>query len=80
MSIFLVSEYVALAETMPSRQALLEASRNRLRSISLTTLAAILTLLPLAHAIIAGLLLQYPLVPLGMPALIGPTSKGRSSA
>ena len=93
MSIFLVSEYVGLAETMPSRQALLEASRNRLRPISMTTLAAILTLLPLAFAIgqgsaiqqplaiaiIAGLLLQYPLVLLGMPALIGLTSKDKSS-
>jgi multidrug efflux pump subunit AcrB len=93
MSIFLVSEYVGLAETMPSRQALLEASRNRLRPISMTTLAAILTLLPLAFAIgqgsaiqqplaiaiIAGLLLQYPLVLLGMPALIGLTSD-KSSA
>jgi multidrug efflux pump subunit AcrB len=94
MSIFLVSEYVGLAETMPSRQALLEASRNRLRPISMTTLAAILTLLPLAFAIgqgsaiqqplaiaiIAGLLLQYPLVLLGMPTLIGLTSKDKSSA
>jgi multidrug efflux pump subunit AcrB len=93
MSIFLVSEYAGLAETMPSRQALLEASRNRLRPISMTTLAAILTLLPLAFAIgqgsaiqqplaiaiIAGLLLQYPLVLLGMPALIGLTSKDKSS-
>jgi multidrug efflux pump subunit AcrB len=94
MSIFLVSEYVGLAETMPSRQALLEASRNRLRPISMTTLAAILTLLPLAFAIgqgsaiqqplaiaiIAGLLLQYPLVLLGMPTLIGLTSNDKSSA
>jgi multidrug efflux pump subunit AcrB len=53
----------------------------------MTTLAAILTLLPLALAIgqgsaiqqplaisiIAGLLLQFPLVLLAMPALIGLT-------
>jgi multidrug efflux pump subunit AcrB len=55
----------------------------------MTTLAAMLTLLPLALAIgqgsgiqqplaiaiIAGLILQYPLVLLAMPALIGLTIK-----
>ena len=69
---------------MPPRLALREASLNRLRPITMTTLAAILTLLPLALAIgqgsglqqplaiavIAGLLLQYPLVLLAMPVLI----------
>jgi len=87
MAIFYVSEYTELARVMPSGQALREASRNRLRPITMTTLAAILTLLPLALAIgqgsgiqqplaiaiIAGLLLQYPLVLLAMPALIGLT-------
>ena len=72
---------------MPSRQALREASRNRLRPITMTTLAALLTLAPLALAIgqgsviqqplaiaiISGLLLQFPLVLLIMPALIGLT-------
>ena len=85
MAIFYVSEYTELAHTMPLRQALIEASRNRLRPISMTTLAAILTLMPLALAIgqgsgmqqplaiaiIAGLLIQYPLVLLAMPVLIG---------
>jgi multidrug efflux pump subunit AcrB len=85
MAIFYVSEYVELAHTMPRSQALREASRNRLRPITMTTLAAIFTLLPLALAIgqgsgiqqplaiaiIAGLLLQYPLVLLAMPVLIG---------
>ncbi|WP_375382565.1 efflux RND transporter permease subunit [uncultured Sphingomonas sp.] len=84
MAIFYVSEFEALAHRMPPGQAVREASRNRLRPITMTTLAAILTLLPLALAIgqgsgiqqplaiaiIAGLLLQYPLVLLAMPALV----------
>jgi len=41
MAIFLVSEYVALSQEMPPRQALLEASRNHFRPIAMTTLAAI---------------------------------------
>ena len=87
MAIFYVSEYTELAHDMEPRRALREASRNRLRPITMTTLAAILTLLPLALAIgqgsaiqqplaisiIAGLLLQFPLVLLAMPALIGLT-------
>jgi multidrug efflux pump subunit AcrB len=87
MAVFYVSEYTELAHTMPPRQALREASRNRSRPISMTTLAAILTLAPLALAIgqgsaiqqplaiaiISGLLLQFPLVLLIMPGLIGLT-------
>ena len=90
MAIFYVSEYAELAAHMTARGALREASRNRLRPITMTTLAAILTLLPLALAIgqgsaiqqplaiaiIAGLLLQYPLVLLAMPVLIGLTLRG----
>jgi multidrug efflux pump subunit AcrB len=89
MSIFYVSEYTELSHTMTPPQALREASRNRLRPITMTTLAAILTLAPLALAIgegsaiqqplaiaiIAGLLLQFPLVLLAMPVLIGLTLK-----
>jgi multidrug efflux pump subunit AcrB len=85
MAIFYVSEYIELLRSMSARQALREASRNRLRPITMTTLAAILTLLPLALAIghgsgiqqplaiaiIAGLVIQFPLVLLAMPALIG---------
>jgi multidrug efflux pump subunit AcrB len=85
MAIFYVSEYAELRQTVPARRALRQASRNRLRPITMTTLAAILTLLPLAFAlgqgsaiqqplalaIIAGLLIQYPMVLLAMPVLIG---------
>ncbi|MDR6513161.1 multidrug efflux pump subunit AcrB [Novosphingobium capsulatum] len=84
MAIFYVSEFEELCHTMPPVVATREASRNRLRPITMTTLAAILTLLPLALAIgqgsgiqqplaiaiIAGLLLQYPLVLLVMPVLV----------
>ncbi len=84
MAIFYVSEWDELRRHMPDRDALVQASRNRVRPITMTTLAAILTLLPLALAIgagsgvqqplaiaiIAGLLLQYPLVLLAMPMLL----------
>jgi multidrug efflux pump subunit AcrB len=89
MSIFYVSEYTELAKSMGMQQALRAASHNRLRPITMTTLAAILTLLPLALAmgqgsgiqqplaiaIIAGLIIQYPLVLLAMPVLIGLAAK-----
>jgi multidrug efflux pump subunit AcrB len=84
MAIFYVSEYSELANYMPTHEALREASKNRLRPITMTTLAAIFTLLPLALAIgpgsgiqqplalsiIAGLILQFPTVLLAMPVLI----------
>jgi CzcA family heavy metal efflux pump len=89
MAIFYVSEYVTLARDLPPQEALRIASRDRLRPITMTTLAAILTLLPLALAlgqgagiqqplaiaIIAGLTLQYPLVLLVLPTLIGLTQR-----
>jgi multidrug efflux pump subunit AcrB len=94
MAIFYVSEYAELVREMDPRRALREASRNRLRPITMTTLAAILTLMPLALAIgqgsaiqqplaisiIAGLVLQFPLVLLVMPVLIGFTIKGPAEA
>ena len=84
MAIFYVSEFEEMAQYLPPVQAAREASRHRLRPITMTTLAAILTLLPLALAIgqgsgiqqplaiaiIAGLLLQYPLVLIAMPILV----------
>jgi multidrug efflux pump subunit AcrB len=43
MAIFYVSEFEAMARHMPPAQAAREASRHRLRPITMTTLAAILT-------------------------------------
>jgi len=87
LAIFYVSEYVDLSRHMPARRALAAAAGNRLRPIAMTTLAAILTLMPLALAlgagagmqqplaiaIISGLLLQFPLVLLAVPVAIGLT-------
>lgn len=83
VAIFYYSEQQDLAPTLPREQALLQAGMNRMRPIMMTTLAAILTLLPLAFAlgqgsemqqplaiaIIAGLVVQLPLVLLFMPAV-----------
>jgi len=95
MAIFLISEYQALARTMPPRQALYEAALNRLRPITMSTLAMILALVPLgaaisgsgdqmlqplAIAIISGALVQLPLVLLAMPVLVGLTMRGGSPA
>jgi len=85
MAIFLVSEYQALEKTMPQREAIYEAALNRLRPITMSTLAMILALLPLgaaisgsgdqmlqplAIAIIAGVAVQLPLVLLAIPVAI----------
>jgi CzcA family heavy metal efflux pump len=84
VAIFFFSEYEYLVNTgVAQAEALLEAGANRFRPIAMTTLAAILTLLPLAFAlgqgaamqqplavaIIGGLLVQMPLVLLVMPML-----------
>ncbi|MHB1231069.1 MAG: efflux RND transporter permease subunit [Burkholderiales bacterium] len=83
VAIFYFSEYRDLIGEMPFPQALIEAGKNRMRPIAMTTFAAILTLLPLAFAIgqgsamqqplavaiIAGLAVQLPLVLLVMPVL-----------
>jgi CzcA family heavy metal efflux pump len=80
VAIFYFTEYDGLlAKGMAPAQALIDAGANRLRPISMTTLAAILALSPLALgssmqkplavAIIAGLIAQGPLVLLAMPAL-----------
>lgn len=83
VAIFYYSEQQELAPAMPGERALLQAGLNRVRPIAMTTLAAILTLLPLAFAlgqgsemqqplaiaIIAGLMVQLPLVLLFMPVL-----------
>ncbi len=81
VAIFYFSEYRELILDMDHRSALVEAGKNRMRPIAMTTFAAILTLLPLACAIgegsamqqplaiaiISGLVVQLPLVLLVMP-------------
>jgi multidrug efflux pump subunit AcrB len=95
MAIFLVSEYQALERTMPPRQALFEAALNRLRPIVMSSLAMILALVPLgaaisgsgdqmlqplAIAIIAGIIVQLPLVLFAMPVIIGMTVRTNGTA
>ncbi|NLZ40810.1 MAG: efflux RND transporter permease subunit, partial [Comamonadaceae bacterium] len=86
VAIFYISEYYLLRnrEDMPAHEALVAAGGNRLRPIAMTTIAAILALLPLALAtgqgsamqqplavaIITGLIVQMPLVLLLLPVLI----------
>jgi multidrug efflux pump subunit AcrB len=86
VAIFYVSELQGLMrdEEIPLERALTEAGRNRLRPIAMTTIAAILALLPLAFAlgqgsamqqplavaIISGLIVQLPLVLLLLPVLL----------
>ncbi|MDP2024684.1 efflux RND transporter permease subunit [Sulfuriferula sp.] len=83
VAIFYFSEFRDLVADRPFRQALIDAGKNRMRPIAMTTFAAILTLLPLAFAIgqgsamqqplavaiIAGLAVQLPLVLIVMPVL-----------
>jgi multidrug efflux pump subunit AcrB len=83
VAIFFFSEVSEAAAEVPLHQALHAAGQHRTRPILMSTLAAILTLLPLALAlgqgsqmqqplavaIIAGLLVQVPLVLLVMPVL-----------
>jgi multidrug efflux pump subunit AcrB len=83
VAIFYFTEYeTLLSRGVEPERALVEAGVNRLRPIAMTTLAAILALLPLAVAlgggsmerplavaIISGLVAQGPLVLLAMPAI-----------
>ena len=85
VAIFYFSEYyLLLLEGIDPDAALIQAGHNRFRPIAMTTLAAILTLLPLALglgagaamqqplaiAIISGLIVQMPLVLIVMPQLL----------
>jgi len=85
MAVFLVSEFQTLAARMPAREALYHAALDRLRPITMSALAMILALVPLgaavsgsgdqmlqplAIAIIAGALVQLPLVLLAMPVVM----------
>ncbi|MEO8742490.1 MAG: efflux RND transporter permease subunit, partial [Lysobacteraceae bacterium] len=83
VAIFYFSEFTGMREVESRHAALLEAGHNRIRPILMSTIAAILTLAPLALAIgrgsqmqqplaiaiIAGMMVQVPLVLLVMPAL-----------
>ncbi|MBU6442720.1 MAG: efflux RND transporter permease subunit [Alphaproteobacteria bacterium] len=83
VAIFYFSEYEMLLKAGRGAEALFEAGINRFRPIAMTTLAAILALLPLALglgqgsamqqplavAIISGLIVQMPLVLIVMPIL-----------
>ena len=83
VGIFYFSEQRDVAPGRTLHDSLVLAGQNRMRPIAMTTLAAILTLLPLAFAIgqgsemqqplavaiISGLVVQLPLVLLAMPAL-----------
>ncbi len=83
VAVFYFSEYSDLMQTMDMLPALIEAGKNRMRPIVMTTFVAILTLLPLALAIgqgsamqqplaiaiISGLLVQVPLALVVLPTL-----------
>ncbi len=83
VAIFYYSELQDVRTRQDGEAALIEAGLNRMRPITMTTVAAVLTLLPLACAlgsgaemqqplaiaIISGLVVQLPLVLLLMPVL-----------
>ncbi len=84
VAIFYYSEFTGLPEGDPTIDRLITAGTGRARAISMTTIAAILALAPLALglgqgsamlrpmaiAIITGLAVQLPLVLVAMPALL----------
>jgi multidrug efflux pump subunit AcrB len=83
VAIFLVWEFLSAPAHLDTPAALVEAGKHRLRAITMSTLAAILALSPLALglgngaamqrplaiAIISGMAFQLPLVFLVMPTL-----------
>lgn len=91
VAIFYFSELDDAAKEAPLHEALQEAGRHRMRPILMSTLAAILTLLPLALAIgngsqmqqplavaiISGMLVQVPLVLVLMPVLYAMLRRNR---
>jgi CzcA family heavy metal efflux pump len=84
VGIFYFSEYHELAGVADGQKRLIQAGMNRMRPIAMTTLAAILALMPLALglgqgsamqkplaiAIISGLAVQLPLALVVLPALL----------
>jgi multidrug efflux pump subunit AcrB len=93
VAIFYFSELEEVAGKLPLHEALLAAGQHRTRPILMSTLAAILTLSPLALAlgagsqmqqplavaIIAGMLVQVPLVLLVMPVLYAALMRSRGA-
>ncbi|VAX12688.1 Cobalt-zinc-cadmium resistance protein CzcA; Cation efflux system protein CusA [hydrothermal vent metagenome] len=94
VSIFYFSEYHdLLRQDLTQYEALIQAGINRMRPIAMTTIAAILALMPLALAlgqgsamqqplavaIISGLLVQIPLVIIVMPLLYRLLSRIKSA-
>ena len=91
VAIFYFSEFVELKHAESFSQALVDAGLNRMRPIALTTLTTILALLPLALdlgrgaamqqplavAIIAGEIVQLPLVLVVMPVIYYLLMRGR---
>jgi len=83
-AIFYLSEYRSLPRGVPMEEALIQAGRNRMRPIAMTTVAAILALMPLglgigqgaamlkplAIAIISGLMIQMVLVLVILPVFV----------
>ena len=90
VGIFYYSEFLELPPGLSFRDRLTQAGTRRARAIAMTTIAAILALLPLALgmgagaalqqplaiAIIAGLIVQLPLVLVVLPALIALFTRG----
>jgi multidrug efflux pump subunit AcrB len=84
VSIFYYSEYQSLPKSEAGIQRMITAGNNRMRPIAMTTVAAILALLPLAMgvgsgsemlqplaiAIVSGLVVQTPLVLIVLPSFL----------
>lgn len=84
VSIFYYSEYQSLPDSETGMQRMITAGNNRMRPIAMTTVAAILALMPLAMgvgagsemlqplaiAIVSGLVVQIPLVLMVLPGFL----------
>ncbi len=92
VAIFYASEFAEITAAMSPHERLIAAGTQRARAIAMTTIAAILALLPLALgigegsamlqplaiAIIAGLIAQMPLVLIVLPAFLSLFRTSRS--